>query len=342
MLLDIKNYIEELNPLAGWHKGTVISNNDPKNLGRVKVIINNLFVDDADKLPWVHQKSPAFLGGSAAGSFFAVPEIGSELIIEFPEDDVYMPIYTGHWQNSETHASFLNQNYPDSYGWSDSSGFKFHVDKKARTFEIVHPSGASISIDADGKISNNSKGSAEIASEDGRNKIIVDSEQGLVEIQVENHSLKSTKSVIENEETIERHGIRNTLVQGSDDLRVVGNAKDSVGGSKNEIIGVNKSQVIAQDKSVLVGGKSNETYGLGRIINIATGGETKTVTVGNISYSTPAGVMLFGTDVQPIMRGADNADWTVQHTHPAGTGPTGPPNESAQVINLLSKKVFIE
>ena len=82
--------LEKLNLLQYPVKGIVKVNDDPnKKLGRVKCLIENI-LEDTDNLIWCYPKNPYGLGGANDSSWFSVPEVDSELIIEFPFKNIYL------------------------------------------------------------------------------------------------------------------------------------------------------------------------------------------------------------------------------------------------------------
>jgi hypothetical protein len=86
--------------LAGKHRGIVADNVDPEKLGRLKVRVEAAYGEQpAEHLPWAW---PCFLsGGSEDCGFFAVPEKGACVWVEFlwnnGEPDPASPVWVGVW-----------------------------------------------------------------------------------------------------------------------------------------------------------------------------------------------------------------------------------------------------
>jgi hypothetical protein len=86
--------------LAGKHRGIVVDNADPLKLGRLKVRVDAAYgAQPIVDLPWAW---PCFAyGGFADAGFYAVPEIGSGVWVEFQwkdgQPDPTHPIWTGVW-----------------------------------------------------------------------------------------------------------------------------------------------------------------------------------------------------------------------------------------------------
>jgi hypothetical protein len=166
MLLRLNDWVSRNDDISKPHRGVVISNGDPKKLGRIKVEIEGFL--QGLHLPWIYPKNPYFLGGGNGSISFSVPEEGSEVIVEFPFKDIYFGFYTGHWPTKKHPNEFdvwsmdafpyvtFNESYPESYGFRDSNGNYFRVNKIKNTMELYHKSSSSdetrITIRDDGQI----------------------------------------------------------------------------------------------------------------------------------------------------------------------------------------------
>ncbi|QIG71813.1 putative baseplate hub subunit and tail lysozyme protein [Rhizobium phage RHph_TM40] len=138
MLLKPAEWMSKTNNLNKPQKGTVVDNKDPKKLGRVKVTIDGIYKGNTEDLPWVYPNQPTFQGGSGKGSQFSVPVIGSHLSVTFPHGNVYQPFYSGHWQSEKESTGDFDEDYPESYGWRDTSGNVYRQNKKKGTAEYIH------------------------------------------------------------------------------------------------------------------------------------------------------------------------------------------------------------
>jgi hypothetical protein len=151
MLINLSDFIKRESLTAQTYLGVVVDNADPKKLGRVKCKIDGLLEGDTSKLPWIMQRSAAALGGgSNTGSFF-VPQLNTQLEIEFPFDDIYCGEYVGFWQSSDTHPTDFDGNYPNQYGFTDGQ-IKVVVDKEKQEAKIEMGNGIKITVSDDGKI----------------------------------------------------------------------------------------------------------------------------------------------------------------------------------------------
>ena len=144
MFVKLAEYMKPARALGRPHKGIVVDNEDPEKLGRVKCTVAKLFEGDVANLPWIFSKhlDPAKLD---------VPELGQELIIEFPYGDIYAPFYTGFWNNTPNINAVFDTNYPKTFGFS-KGGLHVTHNKETNLSSLIHPSGTSASIKDDGTL----------------------------------------------------------------------------------------------------------------------------------------------------------------------------------------------
>lgn len=136
--------------------GTVVANDDPLQLERIKVSIPNLYAStDPALLPWVGKLDTGPIrSGPGFGSFGLVPRVGSLVYVQLQDGDAHYPVYFGSPQSTSFRLAEANVNYPNSYGWKDPAGNVFSVDTTpgSNTVSVTHASGASITIDNAGNI----------------------------------------------------------------------------------------------------------------------------------------------------------------------------------------------
>lgn len=140
------------NPLDRVQIGTIIDNEDPTKKGRVRVTIPGLLELAKDVSPWIYPIASTFLGGSGKSLAFSVPELGSVVLVEFPYGDILTGFYSGHWITEKEMMSRFLDDYPNSYGFEDSCGNWFRINKKSKITEVHHNSGTHITILADGTL----------------------------------------------------------------------------------------------------------------------------------------------------------------------------------------------
>lgn len=140
--------------LSQEYDGLVVNNLDPLMLGRIQVTYSLVEdVKDEKDLPWCYPTSPVFLGNSKDSIMFSVPEIGSEVKVYFPTQDKYMPYYKGtSFSENNMCTFFADEDYPNVYGFKDSIGNFFRVNKNKKTIMVQHTSSANMLIDEDGSL----------------------------------------------------------------------------------------------------------------------------------------------------------------------------------------------
>lgn len=129
--------------------GTVEDNNDPKKLGRVKVHAAPYENLTTEQLPWASPKLGS-CGNSSTNCGLNVPEVGSQVRIFFPSQDMTAPYYEGAELNETNRTTFFDEDYPNTYGYKDSKGNFIKVNKVQETIELQHSSTTNLKVAADG------------------------------------------------------------------------------------------------------------------------------------------------------------------------------------------------
>lgn len=133
--------------LWNWkiYRGVVVDNADPTKIKRARVTIDGIYPEGSnDSLPWVAAMTdnPKSLNA---------PEIGDELAVIFPYDDVYHPFYLGYWNPGTSGKAYLQDDYPNTFGFIYDN-LKARFNKNTKIGEMVHSSGSGIAVDADGNL----------------------------------------------------------------------------------------------------------------------------------------------------------------------------------------------
>jgi hypothetical protein len=275
--------MKPVNTLGVPYKGKVVDNADPKRLGRVKVLVEGLLEDPTPaNLPWVYQKSPSGMGGRTDLSSFSAPEIGSELIVEFPYGDIYAGFYSGYWQSEETHQGYLDEDYPHSYGFRDIQNTFLKINKAKKILEFQHASGARMYIDSDSAIELMSDKKISFVSKDGKTEFAFNMDTGSLSLNPKQSldvggnllNLKSKEIVVDT-------GNLTETIAGGQDTQVVGGRKSVIGGGDSRSVLADSAESVGGDESRLVAGKQSEVIGMGTEVTIVTVGEKKTIMLGN-------------------------------------------------------------
>lgn len=137
----------------GFFPGKVVENEDPEQLGRVKI---QSYIWDGvpkSKLPWAFPLFHAYIDTNRDRGWFSVPEIDSEVLVCFPFEDIYFPAYISRVM-SRPHkvTQRLRKNYPKRYGWMDDDENWWIVDKREDFIELKHTSGTIVHINRRGDV----------------------------------------------------------------------------------------------------------------------------------------------------------------------------------------------
>lgn len=133
LLSPYKDLNPQVNTLAKTYVGTVVDNNDPLKLQRVKVMITELFGNiDPVSLPWCVKDNPASNANSSGE--FCVPAIGQVVEVEFDNNCIYSPRYKLGLVNS-TPSYITEEDYLTASGYGDSLGNFFKFNDKGITLK---------------------------------------------------------------------------------------------------------------------------------------------------------------------------------------------------------------
>lgn len=136
--------------------GEVEDNNDPEGMGRCKIRVLDVFGSKIDtrSLPWAAPTTDVGEGAGEQLGSFSVPLVGSTVLVYFHKGDIYSPIYEAQLRAKTQLIDEMQTNYPLRYGFKDSLGNHWFVDKTESDdrIEFHHHSGTSITIDNEGSI----------------------------------------------------------------------------------------------------------------------------------------------------------------------------------------------
>jgi uncharacterized protein involved in type VI secretion and phage assembly len=125
----------------GKYRGQVTDNADPDDLGRIKASVPRVLGDVPTG--WA---LPAFCyGGASEQGFFAVPDVGAGVWIEFEGGDLSYPIWTGTWYTS---GAIPESAKPGKKVLKTSSGHKIVLDDDGGSIEITDSNGNTMKMDA--------------------------------------------------------------------------------------------------------------------------------------------------------------------------------------------------
>lgn len=132
--------------------GTVVDNNDPLKLERVKVSVTGLYEGDTTLFPWCVSFKRMFFGSGSGYGEFGVPRQGSKVAVMLQHGDPHFPIYLGAILQSGNPVAEAATNYPNRYGFKDPVGNLFYIDMTSGEVKFQHKSGTTITIANNGDV----------------------------------------------------------------------------------------------------------------------------------------------------------------------------------------------
>jgi len=171
--LGTTGFTQHSDKFQGIYRGLVMDNNDPSQLGRIKVKVYPMLegVETAN-LPWAIPMFPIWEGAGTGIGFFAIPDVGTYVYVMFEQGDINQPVCIGEAPTGTRGLPTERvTNYPNRKVWKTSSGLRFIVDDTAKTITIQtaggiigtindiastvrldHPTGTYMLIDTTGKV----------------------------------------------------------------------------------------------------------------------------------------------------------------------------------------------
>lgn len=199
------------NKIAGVTVGIVTDNNDPENLGRVKL---NLPVRESiNKTDWV--RVATLMGGNNMGSY-VIPEVGDEVLVAFHLGEVRFPYVIGTlWSKKQKppkvetkdnnirtfkskagHEITFDDNKDGSIAIKTTGGHFIQLDDKNNQIKIADKSGQNV-MDITGGTKN------EITVKSGSSTVTLNNKGDVVIESVKSLKMKSTQVSIEASATLD-------------------------------------------------------------------------------------------------------------------------------------------
>ena len=153
LIKPINAFLKELtDPATMDYLGMVEDNNDPEKLGRIRVRISPYMdFETTEDLPWACPILGS-CGNSANSGGLNIPEVGSQVRVFFPSHDLTAPYYRGAELNEFNRTTFFDDNYPNTYGYKDSTGNFYKIDKANKTVQFQHSSSSNLRVAPDGSM----------------------------------------------------------------------------------------------------------------------------------------------------------------------------------------------
>jgi uncharacterized protein involved in type VI secretion and phage assembly len=188
----------ERHRIHGVVVGIVTNNQDPDQMGRVKVRFP--WRDDQDESFWA--RVATMMAGSGRGSFF-LPEVDDEVLVAFDHGEIHHPYVVGAlWNGQDTPPETNSDGKNNIRKIRSRSGHEIVLDdsgdQKTEKVTITSAAGHRIVLDdASGQER------IEIADKTGSNTIVIDSVQGSVTLQSQTKlTIKSPMIEIEADTTM--------------------------------------------------------------------------------------------------------------------------------------------
>jgi len=138
---------------TGLFTGKVVDNKGPDLLGKCRIRVAAVYPPEIpdDMLPWAVPLRT--FNGSKMGNF-VVPTVGTEVVVEFENGDIYSPRYSFKTADAN-HISIagIGDDYPDTMVFMETDdGFYVKHNRKTSMTIVRHSTGIMIGIDASGNI----------------------------------------------------------------------------------------------------------------------------------------------------------------------------------------------
>ncbi|QAY79321.1 phage baseplate assembly protein V [Sphingosinicella sp. BN140058] len=194
LLFDLEAHREAGGSVAGVATGTVTDNQDPEQLGRVKLKLP-WRADDFES-DWARVVTP--MAGNGRG-LYLLPEVGDEVLVAFDRNDIRYPYVLGAlWSRTDAPPDGAATSENDIRMLRTRKGhvLKFDDAKAKGAITIELDDGKKIEIDDDG-----------IRLSDGMSKVTMDAKAGSVTIEAaQSLNLKAPKITVEASATLELKG----------------------------------------------------------------------------------------------------------------------------------------
>jgi uncharacterized protein involved in type VI secretion and phage assembly len=215
--------------IRGVAVGIVTDNEDPKDLGRVKLRFP--WRDADDESHWARIATE--MAGDGYGSYF-LPEIDDEVLVAFGNGDIHEPFVIGSLWNGERKPPRTNED-----GTNDVREVRSRSDH-AIAFDDADDGSITIRTAGGNEIVIDDSGGSEtiaIRDDSGDNAITLDSDGGTVAIDAASGIELSASTISLDGKTVEITGKRGVTIEGNGPIAVDSKAKLALSGSMVDVDG---------------------------------------------------------------------------------------------------------
>jgi len=191
----------------GKYRGFVLDNADPDQAGRLQLRIPSVLGSEATDwaLPCVPFAGPGY-------GYFAIPDPGAMVWVEFEEGDIDRPIWTGGtWQHPDQLPEGAAQTEPRSRLWRTPGGHQLRFDDEPgeERCRLSHVGGAELTLEPEG---------ATRLTDPGGATLVLDSQGG--EVRLEDAS--GNRLVLSHSGTVVEDAFGNRIEMGPTGITVDG------------------------------------------------------------------------------------------------------------------------
>lgn len=199
----------------GYIIGTVVENNDPDGIARIKVRVTNVMDSDLGPIPWCLPSKHSPFGQGQGYGVYGSPAVGSPVRIKFQDGDPNYPVYEAdEYLKAHANPKFLS---PKTWGYKDPGGSELWVDYETGAWEWTHQSGDTVKYDGQGNVTVYIKGNSKTQ----------------IEGNEETATTGTLTKTVDGNVTTEYKSNLNFTVVGSAQINVQGNLDAQVGGTAN-------------------------------------------------------------------------------------------------------------
>jgi hypothetical protein len=238
------------------YEAIVVANDDTKHedkrmLGRVQFRIPKIYDSIEDKLlPWaIPQYGSHPDGASSESGYFAVPKVGSKVLVYFQDGSPLHPKYAPYTVDASTALKEREHNYPNRVVHLFKNTALLMVDTQSNEMFIRNPGNLNIFIQ--GNV--NMRVDGNVLEKIQGNRIT--------------HVKGNVTEVVDGNKTLYLQGDYSETIKGKHDQFVDGTFLEKIGSSRQLFVGSSSSEKVGSSRGVYVGGDDTHNVS-GHIIRI--------------------------------------------------------------------------